>query len=112
MLHRVVALSALAVSVLVSTPASAYERWIRIHNETSFPICEIYIAHVDRAPDEWGPDLLEYCIDPYEVKTVDPGYLEGYCRADMRFVFSNGYEVINMDYNICNQSTEDFTITE
>lgn len=33
--------------------------------------------------------------------TVDPGWQQGYCKVDMKFIFSDGDEVIEWDYNIC-----------
>ena len=79
--------------------ATALERWLNIHNSSSYEICYVYITHVDD-PD-WGPDLFGPCIPPGYYQTVDPGWQQGYCKMDMKFVFDDGVEVIESNYNIC-----------
>lgn len=29
-----------------TTENTAYERWLRVHNETSYDLCYVYISHV------------------------------------------------------------------
>ena len=83
-----------------SQPAFAYERWLRIHNESSFSVCEIYIVHV--GTNRWGADLLGYdCLPPDSYIVVDPGWQQGYCMMDMLFVWSDGTTSVRQRYNIC-----------
>lgn len=95
------------VAVLgMNTQSYALERWLRVHNDTNISLCYIYITHVDDG--DWGADLLGPCIEPGGYAVVDPGWQQGYCRMDMKFVFSDDDEVVRNDYNICEGT--DFTI--
>lgn len=90
--------AAVALMTSAVVPAAPYERWLRIHNNTSYDLCYVYISHVDTG---WGPDILGPCLSPGYYRTVDPGWQQGYCRMDMKFVFEDGDEVVRWSYNIC-----------
>jgi hypothetical protein len=73
--------------MVLATPASAYERWLRVHNKTGQAICEVYISNV--GTDDWGPDLIGSCINHGRYRTIDPGWQQGYCRMDLKFVLAD-----------------------
>ena len=104
----------LAAAVLAGTVSSAAfaqdgeQRWLRIHNETSVSLCEVYISHVGTR--KWQSDRIGSCISAGRYRTVDPGWQQGYCKMDMKFVFADGDEVVENDFNICEYT--DFYINE
>lgn len=85
-----------------ATQANAYERWLDITNSTSVDLCEVYISHV--GTDDWQSDRIGPCISPGEVRRVNPGYQQGYCRMDMNFVFADGSEVTRHGFDICSET--------
>lgn len=94
--------AALSAATLTTstTGTGSYERWLRIHNQTSYELCEVYISHVDT--NSWGPDILgSTCLSPGYYRTVDPGYQQGYCKMDLKFVFEDDDVVVRRRYNIC-----------
>lgn len=101
-LHAMLAMSAIALVAPLSGTAESqtYERWLRVHNETSVDLCYVYISHVNTG--RWGRDILgDSCLSPGYYRTVDPGWQQGYCRVDMKFVFDDNDEVTRWNYNIC-----------
>lgn len=91
---------AVLFTLAVSQGANAYERWLKVHNQTSVDVCGVYISHVDKR--KWGRNLLTTeCIWPGHYIKVDPGYQQGYCMMDMKFVWADGREGIRYDFNIC-----------
>ena len=94
-------LAASAGMLAFSAPsAGSYERWLRIHNETSYDLCYVHISNV--GTDNWGPDILgNNCLSPGRYRTVDPGWQQGYCRMDMKFIFDDDDEVTEWGFNIC-----------
>lgn len=97
-----------SMMVLPVTNASAYERWLRVHNNTSYDLCYVHISNV--GTNSWGPDLLGPCIPPGYWQKVNPGYQRGYCMMDMKFVFEDDDVVFRNNYNICEGT--DFYINE
>lgn len=103
------ALLAIASVAAVVTPAQAFERWLDIHNDTSYELCYVYISHI--RTNDWGPDLLgDECIPPGYYMRVDPGYQQGYCRMDMKFVFEDDTVTYRENFNICDNT--DFYLYE
>jgi hypothetical protein len=81
----------------------ALERWLDVHNQSNYTVCELYISHVDTR--NWGRDQFgSHCLDPGEVIHVDPGYQQGYCKMDMQFVYEDGDSFTVEDYNICEET--------
>lgn len=98
-----VAAIAMAATMTTEKEATAYERWLVIHNETSYDLCFVYISHVDKR--RWGPDILgDSCLKPGYYRTVDPGWQQGYCMMDMRFAFEDDRETEEYRFNICEET--------
>ncbi len=88
--------------------ANAHQRWLDITNSTSVDLCEVYISHV--GTNNWQSDRIGPCISPGDVRRVDPGWQQGYCKMDMKFVFDDGDVVLESDFDICTET--DFEIYE
>lgn len=100
LMARMAALCIFSATFLAAHDATALERWLRVHNHTSYNLCYVQISHVDR--NSWGPDILgNTCLSPGYYRTVNPGWQQGYCKMDMRFEFSDGDTVVEYDFNIC-----------
>lgn len=92
-----------SIAMMGAVPsANAYERWLDITNNTSVDLCEVYISHV--GTDDWQTDRIGRCIGPGEVRRVDPGWQQGYCRMDMNFVFADGDQVTEYGFDICSET--------
>jgi hypothetical protein len=101
---------AVAISTISLLPVAAiadhsqdgheYERWLDIHNSTGYELCYVYVTHVDR--NGWGSDILgSTCLDSGYYRRIDAGWQQGYCRVDMKFVFSDDDVVVRRNFNIC-----------
>jgi len=103
-MYKTLLASAAVVSLLGNTSsAEALERWLRIHNNTSYELCFVQISHI--ATRDWGPDILgDTCLKPGRYRTVDPGWQSGYCKMDMLFTFEDDEEVEEYDFNICEET--------
>ncbi|MBO6717025.1 MAG: hypothetical protein JJ913_03605 [Rhizobiaceae bacterium] len=97
------AAAVMAATLLTSTAASAYERWVYINNDGWSPIYSVQISHVD--DPYWGPDLLgPYIIDVGDYFMVEPGNHQGYCLFDVKITFDTG-EVTFLDaVNLCEET--------
>lgn len=52
-----------------------------------------------------GPNTLgDSCLKSGYYRTVDPDWQEGYCKADIQFIFENDDEVVENDFNICEET--------
>jgi hypothetical protein len=91
-----------ALLATTSMPAQAYERWLDIHNNSSYEVCEVYISHVGTGA--WQSNRLSYCLSPGEVVRVDPGYQQGYCKMDLQFITTSGDVAERYDFNICDET--------
>ena len=91
-------------SLATAAPAFAYERWLRVHNNTSGDEYWGKIIHVYtscRDCSGWSRDLLRGSIPPGHYKqTMDPGWSDGYCKFDVLAVFKDGTEVRSY-MNLC-----------
>ncbi len=94
---------ALILSGSIGSKAAAEEdaeqRWLEVYNNSSNPLCEIYITNV--ASDVWQANRIRSCIQPHHYRTVDPGWQIGYCKMNMKFIFEDGSIYVEEDYNIC-----------
>jgi len=99
MAAAVAATMSIGMMAASTSDTDAHQRWLRIHNTGSSNLCYVYISHVGTG--SWGRDLLGPCVRPGYYVTVDPGYQQGYCMMDMKFVFASGREVVRWEYNIC-----------
>ncbi|MBO6717026.1 MAG: hypothetical protein JJ913_03610 [Rhizobiaceae bacterium] len=97
------AAAVMAATLLTSTAASAYERWVYINNDGWTPIYSVEISHVDDR--YWGPDLLgPHIIEVGDYMMVEPVNPEGYCLFDVRITFDTG-EVTYMEaVDLCRET--------
>src|SRR5262249_50342045 len=105
--------SALAATLLAAafaaSPAAAQtdrdgqQRWINVVNQSGTVIREFYMTDVDTP--NWGDDRLGAdVIQPGQTMRVLPTREQrdrGYCRYDMRVVFSNNQRYERRGVNLC-----------
>jgi hypothetical protein len=87
-----VSVAALLTTSLLATEASAYDRRIKIINDTNVPIWSVFAGHRDRPT---------YSVIPaYSWAWVDPEDYSGYCVYDVKVVFQDG-DVFTRRMNAC-----------
>jgi hypothetical protein len=97
----------MGAAVLISTClfaarvyADALNRRVRIHNNSSFIMTRLHASHVGR--NGWEEDILgSGILAPGRniAANIDDG--SGYCRYDLRAVFSTGAEVVRWNVDVC-----------
>jgi len=101
--------AAVAVAVLVASvvPAAALDRHVNIVNKTGFSIVEFYASSVGQ--DTWEENILGADeVPPGGNVNVNIDDGTGYCKYDLKVVFSDGDEVVKNAMNVCEVGT--FTI--
>ncbi len=99
-LFRTTAAAFVVVAGLVAAnAASAYERWVDIHNVGNAAVVAVQISDIGR--NDWGPDVLPGIIPVGGVAEVDPPRTRGYCRFDIRLTYDNGDTADIYDVNLC-----------
>lgn len=96
---RFAALAALTLLV-TTTAASALDRRVRIHNDTSYDIHYFYASNTGSR--SWEEDILGDSVLPagYNViVNIDDG--SGYCKFDFKAVFEDGSEAVSANNNVC-----------
>lgn len=88
-----------AAGLGAANSASAYERWVDIHNVGNAAIVAVQISHIDMRT--WGPDILPGVIPVGSVGHVDPVNTDGYCRFDVRLTYNDGTTADIYDVNLC-----------
>ncbi len=88
-----------AASLATAGSASAYERWVDIHNVGSSTVVAVQVSDIGRS--DWGPDILTGVIPVNGVGEVDPARSRGYCRFDIRLSYDNGDTAEIYDVNLC-----------
>lgn len=104
---RASALAILAVATMASA-ASALDRRVRIHNESSYDIYEFYASNTGTS--SWEEDILGKDILPAGGSVtinIDDG--SGYCKFDFLAVFEDGDEVVSPNNNVCELTDFSFT---
>lgn len=107
---RFIALAAAVVAGLaIVAPAEAQrdrdgqQRWIDVVNRANVQIREFYMTDV--GTQNWGDDRLgRDVVEPGQQMRVLPTANQrarGFCRYDMKVVFSNGAEVVRNNVNLC-----------
>lgn len=90
-----------ALAILVSTSfAQAYDRRVRIHNQTGYDMYYFYASNT--GTNNWEEDILGNDILPtgsYVTINIDDG--TGYCQYDFKAVFEDGDEVVSWRNNVC-----------
>jgi hypothetical protein len=106
-LSKALAALTIALTLVSASTASAYERWMNIHNVGSGSnIVAVYITHIDM--NSWGNNLIWDAIPAGYYQTVEPGYMQGYCRGDIRVEFGNGKAAEVYDVNVCEETDYEF----
>ena len=105
MFTRIAAL-ALGAMLLLGTalsPAKAYDRTMRIFNNSSYTVYHFYAANRDA--QYWSGDILgEDVLQPGEYTDVDFDDGSGYCIFDLKATGKGGSPVWNKRINVCEQS--------
>jgi hypothetical protein len=79
--------------------ASAYERWINIHNTSNVTVTAVQISHIDTR--SWGPNILPGVINAGYQGVVDPVDTQGYCRFDVKLSYADGTSAEIYNVNLC-----------
>ncbi len=85
--------------LLAANAASAYERWVDIHNVGDATVVAVQVSDIDR--NDWGPDILTGVIAVGGAAEVDPPLTRGYCRFDIRLTYQDGSTADIYDVNLC-----------
>ncbi len=88
-----------AASLATAGSASAYERWVDIHNVANTAVVAVQVSDIDR--NDWGPDILTGFIPVGGAAEVDPPLTRGYCRFDIRLTYQDGSTADIYDVNLC-----------
>lgn len=104
---RSVLVSVLAFSLPGLSAAQAQDRHVRVINASPRSLVSFYASNI------WRPGWEE---DIFGLGTLPPGQSiliniddgTGYCRFDLKAVFSNGAEVVRYNVNVC--GVESWTI--
>ncbi|WP_428151194.1 hypothetical protein [Brevundimonas sp.] len=99
-------IAAAPTRVLVRQSNDAYNRDVRIHNQTGWPMTYLYAS----AGGDWGDDLLgSGILAPGQsvVVTIDDG--SGACRYSLRAEFDNGQTLQRGGVNACQVADYYFT---
>jgi hypothetical protein len=88
-----------AASLATAGSASAFERWIDIHNVGDSNIVAVRISDVGR--DDWGYNLLRGVIPVNGVRELEPARSRGYCRFDVQVTYADGNSWDIYDVNLC-----------
>ncbi len=89
----------IAAGLAAANSASAYERWVDIHNVADTTVVAIQISDINN--NHWGPDILSGVIPANGVGEVDPVNTRGYCRFDIRLTYADGSAADIHDVNLC-----------
>jgi hypothetical protein len=94
----------LSLCVLFGSAANAevLDRRIRVHNQTSKRIVEMYASPIDQK--DWTNNMIDNTskwIRAGETKIADIDDGTGYCRYDLRAVRADGAVAEKYDVNVC-----------
>ena len=98
-----------ATLLLIAGQASAYDRHLRIHNDTGVTLYKFYSTN--SGSDHWGSDVMGSSTLPSGQSmrlNFDNKY--GYCEFDFRAEFSDGSVLQRANVNVC--ETGDYYYTE
>jgi hypothetical protein len=104
----VVAGLAVAIAAAVAGNAEAFDRRMRIVNDSHHDITAFYASNVSAR--DWGDSMLGNDILPAGgsiVLNFDDG--SGYCRFRFRAVFDDGAELQRASVNVCEVGTYRYT---
>ena len=95
-------LAALIVVSLLTCNANAdsLDRHVRVHNNSSYNLTGLHASNI--AAIVWEEDILgNGILAPGRYINVNFDDGSGYCRYDLKAVFSSGAEVIRWNVNVC-----------
>ncbi len=103
-------LAALGSLIVLATSTAASsdcddgkDRRIRITNDTSYSLTQLYGSNV--GADDWEEDVLgNRVLKPGQSVTVNFDDGSCYCNFDFKAVFSDGTSTIKRRYNVCESS--------
>lgn len=101
----------LAILALAATTlqAAAYDRHLRIHNDTSVTIYKFYSTN--SGSKKWGHDVMgSNTLAPGEAMTLNFDNEKGYCEFDFRAEFEDGDVLQRANVNVC--ETGDYSYSE
>lgn len=100
---------ALALASFAASPAFAENRVVTIINDTSRSMTRFYASNV--GTDDWEENIFRGDrLRPGRSADVNIDDGKGWCKFDLKAVFSDGTEVVRRRVNVC--SVESWTITE
>jgi len=89
-----------AVGSVTGPPASAFEKYLELTNNTRMAVIEIYAAPVGTG--RWQPDLLrDSILPPANSLQVNMDTGGASCRFDFRIVFDDGTSWVRRDLDVC-----------
>lgn len=91
--------AALLLATTVSS-ASAQDRHVRIHNDTSVTIYRFYST--DSGSDRWGSDIMgSSTLEPGQSMRLNFDNKYGYCLFDFKAEFADGEVLERHEINVC-----------
>jgi hypothetical protein len=94
------AVAACSIALAYNTPANAYDRTVRLVNDTGRTIVEFYASNV--GTDSWQEDILgDHVLPPGRSALLDMDDGTGYCVFDFKTVLRDGTSVIRRRVNVC-----------
>lgn len=100
---------ALAFASFAASPAFAENREVEIVNETSRSMVRFHASNV--GTDKWEENIFHgRPLRPGDSATVDIDDGQGWCKFDLKAVFSDGTVLRRYNVNVC--SVTSWTITE
>ena len=101
-------ISALGALVVLATSTAASstcddgkDRRVRITNDTSYTLVQLYGSNV--GADDWEEDVLgSRVLKPGQSVTVNFDDGTCYCHFDFKAVFNDGTSTIKRRYDVCN----------
>ncbi|HXC54017.1 MAG TPA: hypothetical protein VNU97_01860 [Rhizomicrobium sp.] len=97
---------AMAAALLIATPALAEDLQIKVKNDTSTPMTEVYVSHV--GTDSWEENILNGTVAPGEDLEVTIADGRTTCEYDIKAVFSDGGHAEFRNQNLC--ETAEFSV--
>lgn len=98
--HARVSAVAVALLVVATAAAQAYDRRVVVTNNTSSTINEFYASNTGTG--DWQEDIFgDKALPAGNEVTVNIDDGSGYCKYDFRAVFEDGSESIKEGVNVC-----------
>jgi hypothetical protein len=110
MRNSVLCMTLASIALVASTlTASAYDRRVRIHNETGLVLYKF--QSTNSGAKRWGSDVMgSSTLDSGAAMTLNFDNKHDYCEFDFRAVFEDGSVLEKAGVNVC--ETGDYYYTE